>query len=56
MGCGATVNRSFGTLGDRLFKVNYEGTLVALDTRTGTGLWEMKLADFHNGYTPPSRL
>jgi alcohol dehydrogenase (cytochrome c) len=51
MGCCGSVNRGFAALGDRLFKVNYEGTLVALDAKTGSALWETKLADFHKGYS-----
>jgi len=49
--CCGEVNRGFAVLGDRLFRVNIEGTLVALDVRTGATLWETKLADHKKGYS-----
>jgi alcohol dehydrogenase (cytochrome c) len=49
--CCGEVNRGFAVLGDRLFRVNIEGTLVALDFRTGATLWETKLADYKKGYS-----
>jgi alcohol dehydrogenase (cytochrome c) len=51
MGCCGTPNRGFAVSGDRLFKVNYEGTLVALDARNGTQLWEAEAGDFRKGYS-----
>ncbi len=50
-GCCGSVNRGFAALGDKLFKVNYENVLVALDAKTGSTLWETKLEDFHKGYS-----
>ena len=50
-GCCGQPNRGFAALGDRLFKVNYEGTLVALDAKTGDALWETTLADYKKGYS-----
>lgn len=50
-GCCGTVNRGFALAGDRLFKVNFEGALVALDAKTGEKLWEAKLADHKDGYS-----
>jgi alcohol dehydrogenase (cytochrome c) len=49
--CCGEVNRGFATLGDKLFKVNIEDTLVALDIKTGKVLWETMLADYRKGYS-----
>jgi len=51
MGCCGTPNRGFAISGDRLFKVNYHGTLVALDTKSGAKLWETDVADYRVGYS-----
>ena len=51
MGCCGTPNRGFAVSGDRLFKVNYEGTLVALDIHTGDVVWETFVADYKVGYS-----
>jgi alcohol dehydrogenase (cytochrome c) len=45
------VNRGFAILGNRLFKVNIEDTLVALDIATGKPLWEKVLGDYRKGYS-----
>ena len=50
-GCCAQPNRGFAILGDTLFKVNFEATLVALDTKTGDLLWETVMADYKKGYS-----
>ena len=50
-GCCGQPNRGFAALEDRLFKVNYEGALVALDAKTGEALWETTLADYKKGYS-----
>jgi alcohol dehydrogenase (cytochrome c) len=49
--CCGQVNRGFATRGDKLFRVNIEGTLVALDAKSGTTLWETMLADYKQGYS-----
>jgi len=49
--CCGEVNRGFAVHGDKLFRVNIEGTLVALDIKSGTTLWETKLADYKQGYS-----
>ena len=49
--CCGEVNRGFAILGDRLFKVNIEDTLVALDRATGKMLWETELGDYKKGYS-----
>ncbi len=50
-GCCGTVNRGFAALGNRLFKVNYEAKIVALDSKTGEQLWETVIDDFKKGYS-----
>jgi alcohol dehydrogenase (cytochrome c) len=49
--CCGPVNRGFAMLGDRLFKVNIQATLVSLDLKTGKLLWEVPLGDYRKGYT-----
>ena len=49
--CCGQVNRGFATRGDKLFRVNIEGTLVALDSKSGTTLWETPIADYKQGYS-----
>ncbi|MCU1257696.1 MAG: Pyrrolo-quinoline quinone [Bryobacterales bacterium] len=49
--CCGEVNRGFAISGDRLFKVNIEDTLLALDRLTGKVLWETELGDYRKGYS-----
>ncbi len=49
--CCGQVNRGFAVIGDKLFKVNIQGTLVALNRRTGAALWETQLADYKKGFS-----
>jgi alcohol dehydrogenase (cytochrome c) len=49
--CCGPVNRGFAILADRLFKVNLEASLVALDAKTGQTLWETTMDDFRKGYS-----
>ncbi len=49
--CCGEVNRGFAALGKRLFKVNIEDTLVALDMASGKMLWETMLGDYRKGYS-----
>jgi len=49
--CCGEVNRGFATIGDRLFKVSIEDTLIALDKASGELLWETQIADHRKGYT-----
>src|SRR5260370_1046843 len=49
--CCGEVNRGFATLGDKLFRVNIEAKLVALDVRSGITLWETPLAEYQRGYS-----
>jgi alcohol dehydrogenase (cytochrome c) len=48
-GCCGTPNRGFAALGERLYKVNFQGTLVALDAKTGQVLWETEVASYKAG-------
>jgi alcohol dehydrogenase (cytochrome c) len=49
--CCGQPNRGFAALGDKLFKVNIEATLVALDAHTGAVLWERQIVDYKKGFT-----
>jgi len=49
--CCGQPNRGFAALGEKLFKVNIEATLVALDARSGTVLWEKQMEDYKKGYS-----
>jgi alcohol dehydrogenase (cytochrome c) len=50
-GCCGSVNRGFAALGNKLFKLNFEAKLVALDAKTGEQLWETTVDDFKKGYS-----
>jgi alcohol dehydrogenase (cytochrome c) len=52
--CCGPVNRGFAYHNGKLFKVNLEGTLVAMDPKSGKVLWQSVLADWHQGYTATS--
>jgi alcohol dehydrogenase (cytochrome c) len=49
--CCGPVNRGFAMLGERLFKVNIQSTLVALDAKSGKVLWETTIDDYKKGYS-----
>lgn len=49
--CCGQVNRGFAISGDRLYKVNVEATLVALDAKTGNVIWETRIDDYKKGYS-----
>jgi alcohol dehydrogenase (cytochrome c) len=49
--CCGEVNRGFAAQGDRLFRVNIEAKLTALDSKSGAVLWETTLADHKSGYS-----
>lgn len=49
--CCGQVNRGFAISGDRLYKVNLENTLVALDAKTGSTIWESEIAGYKTGYS-----
>ena len=50
-GCCGQPNRGFAILGDKLFKVNFQATLVALDRKTGRVIWETVIGDYKKGYS-----
>jgi alcohol dehydrogenase (cytochrome c) len=49
--CCGPVNRGFAVHDNKLFKVNLEGTLLAMDPKSGAVLWQAVLADWKKGYT-----
>jgi len=49
--CCGQVNRGFAALGDKLFKVNLEAKLVALDAKTGSEIWASEIDDIKKGYS-----
>lgn len=49
--CCGPVNRGFAMLGNRLFKMNIQATLVALEANSGKVLWETTVDDYKKGYT-----
>jgi alcohol dehydrogenase (cytochrome c) len=49
--CCGPVNRGFAALGNKLFKVNLEGTLLAMDAKSGAVLWETQMEDYKKGYS-----
>ena len=51
VGCCGKPNRGFAALGDKLYKVNFQATLVALEASTGEVAWEVELADYRQGYS-----
>jgi alcohol dehydrogenase (cytochrome c) len=52
--CCGQVNRGFARRGTALYKVNLEGTLVALDAKSGAVRWESTLEDYKKGYSATS--
>jgi alcohol dehydrogenase (cytochrome c) len=49
--CCGQVNRGFAALGQKLFKVSLEATLLALDAKTGHVVWEVQIDDIKKGYS-----
>ncbi len=49
--CCGKVNRGFAVLGNKLFKVNLEARLLALDYKTGNVLWETEIDSIKRGYS-----
>ncbi len=47
--CGA-VNRGFAILGSKLFMATLDGHVIALDTKTGNLVWDVKAADSNAAY------
>jgi alcohol dehydrogenase (cytochrome c) len=49
--CCGNVNRGLAIDGDRLFMATLDAHVVAMDTRTGNVLWDVKAADHAEGYS-----
>jgi alcohol dehydrogenase (cytochrome c) len=49
--CCGEPNRGFAALGGLSFKVNLEGDLLALDSKSGQLVWKTQLADYHKAYS-----
>ncbi|MGH9659039.1 MAG: pyrroloquinoline quinone-dependent dehydrogenase, partial [Bryobacteraceae bacterium] len=49
--CCGQVNRGFAVLGDRLYKVDLEAKLLAIDAKTGSVIWETQIDDTKKGYS-----
>jgi alcohol dehydrogenase (cytochrome c) len=49
--CCGVVNRGVAILGDTLFMATVDAHLVAVDARTGHGIWNVKLAEAASGYS-----
>src|SRR2546421_1138645 len=49
--CCGPVNRGMAVHGDKLFRLNIESNLVALDRHTGRVLWTTNIEDWKKGYT-----
>jgi alcohol dehydrogenase (cytochrome c) len=49
--CCGPVNRGFAMQGNKLFKVNVEGILLAMDPKSGAILWQTALEDYKKGYS-----
>jgi alcohol dehydrogenase (cytochrome c) len=49
--CCGRVNRGVTVLGERVFIGALDGRLIALDSRTGNVIWEVRVADPADGYS-----
>lgn len=49
--CTVMTNRGFGILGDRLYLATLDTHLVALDAKTGSVIWDVKVDDYEKGYS-----
>jgi alcohol dehydrogenase (cytochrome c) len=53
--CCGVINRGAATIyNGKLFRVTFDGHVVALDMKTGEQIWKQKFADFTEGYTATS--
>jgi alcohol dehydrogenase (cytochrome c) len=52
--CCGPVNRGFAVKGNKLFKVNLDGSILALDPISGAVLWQTAMEDYKKGYTATS--
>lgn len=49
--CCGMVNRGFAVYGERLYMATLDAHLVALDSRTGSLVWEVAIDDYRRGYS-----
>ena len=49
--CTVMGNRGLAVLGDRLYLATLDMSLVALDAKTGTRVWEVAVDDYRKGYS-----
>ena len=49
--CCGHVNRGFAMLGEKVFLATLDAHVVALDSRTGSVIWDTEAADYRQGYT-----
>jgi alcohol dehydrogenase (cytochrome c) len=49
--CCGPVNRGFAMKDNKLFKVDLQGTLLAMDPQSGAVLWQATLDDYKKGYS-----
>jgi alcohol dehydrogenase (cytochrome c) len=49
--CCGNVNRGFAILGNKLFMATLDAHVMAMDTRTGNVLWDVKATDYKEGYS-----
>jgi len=48
--CCGLVNRGFAMLGDRLFMTTLDAHVLALDSKTGSVIWDAEMADYKTGH------
>ena len=48
--CCGQLNRGLAMLGDKLYMGTVDANLVALDSKTGSVLWDVEVADYRKGY------
>jgi alcohol dehydrogenase (cytochrome c) len=49
--CCGMVNRGFAILGNKLFMATLDAHVIALDTKTGNLIWDVRAADYRQAYT-----
>ena len=49
--CCGRVNRGVAILGNKLFLATLDARLIALDAKTGSKLWDTRVANYRSGYT-----
>ena len=49
--CCGFINRGFAILGELLFMATLDSHLVALDSKTGSVVWDVQMEDYRGGYS-----